>query len=263
MLAGILGTITFIIKPELRYIVSSNISRVLGQKAANNKLNKTVRGVLGSTFKNYLDLVRLRRISREEIVRAVTVTGRHHLDKALERGKGVILFTAHLGSFDTALQIFCTYPTQVTVVVEPINPPALLNYVTARREILGVNILPAKTGALKQMIKILRKGEILLFALDRDTTSAGVKSRFFSKDTSMPAEAIKIAMRTGAAIVPIFNNRCSNDSYNVYIEPEVDVIRTIDGALEQNVASISRVMEKFIGRFPDQWVVLEPIWNDN
>ena len=76
----------------------------------------------------------------------------------------------------------------------------------------------------------------------------------------MPAEAIKIAMRTGAAVVPVFNNRRSDGNYNVYIEPEVDMLRNGNGSLEHNMEKVAHVMEKYIRRFPEQWVVLEPIW---
>ncbi|MBT7290115.1 MAG: hypothetical protein HN837_06460, partial [Chloroflexi bacterium] len=116
-LASVMGAVAFRVVPSLRRTVTKNISQVLGPQASNSKLNKTVRGVLSSTFKNYLDLVRIPRLSRKKIIKMVDVTGRHHLDKAVAKGKGVIMFTAHLGSFDTAFQRFSTFPTQVTVVV--------------------------------------------------------------------------------------------------------------------------------------------------
>ena len=261
LLASILGALTFGAVSSLRRIVTANISRVLKPEDYNGKLNKTVRGVLNSTFKNYLDLIRLPRLSRDDIIRSVSITGLHHLDKAVSKGNGVILFTAHLGSFDTAFQVFCTYPTQLTVVVEPIDPPLLLDYVTALRKKFGINILHAKSGALKQIFKVLRKGEILLFVLDRDTAGARVQSSFFGRETSMPAEAVKIAMRTGAALVPVFNSRRPDGGYDVFIEPEIDILHNGNGSLEKNMARIARVMEKYIRQFPEQWVVLEPIWD--
>ncbi|MCK5430883.1 MAG: hypothetical protein KAI94_15500 [Anaerolineales bacterium] len=260
--ACVLAAVAFRVLLSLRRTITGNISRVLGPEALSGKLNQTVRGVISSAINNYFDLVRFPRLSRDDIMRMINVTGQHHLDKAMRKGKGAILFTAHLGCFDAALQIFATYPAQMTVVVEPINPPILLNYVTQLRERFGLNMLPAKSGALKQIFKLLRKGEMLLFALDRDTAGARVQSTFFGKETSMPAEAVKIAMRTGAAIVPVFGSRRSDGKYNLYIEPELDIIRNGNGSVEQNMERIARVMEKYIRRFPEQWVVLEPIWEN-
>jgi KDO2-lipid IV(A) lauroyltransferase len=262
LLACLLGAITFGAIPSLRHTINGNISRVLRPEDYNDKLNKTVRGVLTNTFKNYIDLVSLPHQSHDKITSMINVTGRHHLDKAIQKGKGAILCTAHLGCFDAAFQAFSAYPTQMTVVVEPINPPLLLNYVTAMRERFGVKILHAKSGALKQIFKLLRKGEMLLFALDRDITGARVQSSFFGRKTSMPAEAVKIAMRTGAAIVPVFNSRRSDGNYNIYVEPEIEFARNGNGSLEHNMAQIASVMEKYIRCFPEQWVVLEPIWDN-
>jgi len=262
MLAGVLGALTFGAVSSLRRIVTGNISRVLRPEEYNDKLNKTVRGVLSSTFKNYIDMVRMPRLARDDMMRMINVTGILNLERAVSKGNGVILFTAHLGSFDTAFQVFSKYSTQLTVVVEPIKPPALLEYVTAIRSRFGINILPAVTGALRQIIKLLRKGEMLLFVLDRDTAGARVQSHFFGRETSMPAEAVKIAMRTGAALVPVFNSRRPDGNYNLYVEPELDIIRNGNDSLAENMERIARVMEKYISRFPEQWVVLEPIWEN-
>jgi KDO2-lipid IV(A) lauroyltransferase len=263
MLAYMLAIVAFRTRPSLRRIVTDNISRVLGPETNNGTIDSTARGVLSSTFKNYFDMVRLPRLSRNEMIRQTHVVGLQHLNAAIAKGKGIILFTAHLGNFDTAFQIFGTYHTQMTVVVESIEPPALLEYVSTMRQRFGVNTLPAKSGALKRIMKLLRKGEMLLFALDRDTAGARVQSPFFGQQTSMPAEAVKIAMRTGATIVPVFNSRRPDGSYDVFIEPELDIERNGNGSMEHNMARIARVLEKYIRRFPDQWVVLEPIWNDN
>jgi lauroyl/myristoyl acyltransferase len=260
VLAGVLAAVAFMVLTSMRRTITGNISRALGPETSNSKLNKTVRRVISSTIKNYVDLLSLPHQSHKDIKRMVNVTGIAHLEEALSKGKGAILCTAHLGCFDTAFQILGAYSTQLTVVVEPIDPPILLNYVTSIRKEFGIDILPAVTGALKQIIKLLRNGEMLLFALDRDTAGARVQSHFFGKDTSMPAEAVKIAMRTGAAIVPVFNNRRRDGNYNLYIEPELDIIRNGNDSLAENMERIARVMEKYIRRFPEQWVVLEPIW---
>jgi len=262
LFASILGAVAFRALPSLRRTVTGNISRVLRPADYNDKLDKTVRGVLTCTFRNYIDLLTLPHQSRDQIISSINVTGLHYLDAAMSKGKGAILYTAHLGCFDAALQALTAYPTQITVVVEPINPPLLLDYVTRIREFFGLNMLPAVRGALRKIIKLLRNGEVLLFALDKDTAGARVQSHFFGQKTSMPAEAVKIAMRTGAAIVPVFNNRRADGKYNLYIEPELDMIRNGNDSLAQNMERIARVMEKYISRFPEQWAVLEPIWDN-
>jgi KDO2-lipid IV(A) lauroyltransferase len=262
LFASILGAVAFRALPSLRRTVTGNISRVLRPADYNGKLDKTVRGVLTCTFRNYIDLLTLPHQSRDQIISSINVTGLHYLDAAMNKGKGAILYTAHLGCFDAALQALTAYPTQITVVVEPINPPLLLDYVTRIRENFGLNMLPAVRGALRKIIKLLRNGEVLLFALDKDTAGARVQSHFFGQETSMPAEAVKIAIRTGAAIVPVFNNRRADGKYNLYIEPELEIIRNGNDSLAQNMERIARVMEKYISRFPEQWAVLEPIWDN-
>ena len=263
LIAHITAEIIYILSPPLRSTIAHNIYHVLGPQADNDRLKRTIQGVLRNASKNYFDFIKLPRLTLSEILNSITVRGQHHLDDAVKQGKGAILFTAHLGSFDIAAQVFTTYHTKVTIVVEPINPPILLDYVTALRKKAGLGILPAQSGALRQMLKILRRGEILIFALDRDTTGDGVQSSFFGKDTNMPTEAIKIAMRTGAAIVPVFNKRRDDvRHYDIYVEPAIDVVRSGTDALAKNMKQIITVMERYIRQGPDQWVVLSPIWTN-
>ncbi len=53
----------------------------------------------------------------------------------------------------------------------------------------------------------LRRGEAILIACDRDIKGKGITSAFFGEKTMLPTVAVKIAMRTGAVVVPIFNRR--------------------------------------------------------
>lgn len=254
----------FILSPSLRSTIARNIYHVLGPQVDNKILKRTVHGVLRNASRNYFDFIKLPRLTLSEILSSITVNGRHYLDNAVKKGKGAILFTAHLGSFDIAAQIFATYHTKVTIVVEPVNPPILRDYTTSIRKTHGLGILTAQSGALRQMLKILRRGEILLFALDRDTTGGGIKASFFSKNTNMPAEAIKIAMRTGAAIVPVFNRRRDDTRcYDICVETPINVIRSGSDALTKNMKQIIAVMERYIRKDPDQWVVLSPVWEND
>src|SRR5690348_17977775 len=55
-------------------------------------------------FRSYnrmmFEFFRLPHVSREELLGAVQVVGREHLDHALERGRGVILASSHIGNWE-------------------------------------------------------------------------------------------------------------------------------------------------------------------
>ena len=174
-----------------------------------------------------------------------------------------MLITAHQGSFDMAAQILALRSVKTTVLLEDLDPPALFDHVATLRGSKGLTCKPARPGVLRDVIQSLHRGEAVLLACDRDLGKDGMRLSFFGDETSLPSGAVRIAMRTGAAIVPAFNLRRQDGFYDVYFEPAVEVIQGGDEAIATNMKKIIDVMEKFIRLDPEQWVVLGPIWKPN
>ena len=263
LIATLVGDFIYLVSPQIRGSIADNIRRVLGPEADDAAIRRVVRGVLRNASKNYLDLIRIPRMKPEEIKRQVTPHGVHHLVNALASGKGVMLVTAHFGSFDMAVQLLAVHSVRTTIPVEALEPERLLDHVVSLRRNKGLNIIPAKSGALQAMIKALRNGEIVLTACDRDVTGEAPKALFFGEETRLPDMAVRIALRTGAAIIPVFNLRRDNGRYDVYVEPPIEVASNGNGTVAEHMNEVIHVMEKYIKSCPEQWAVLEPVWPEN
>jgi KDO2-lipid IV(A) lauroyltransferase len=255
----LIADIVYMLSSTLRAAIADNMRHVLGSEAGA-VLKRHVRGVLRNVARSYFDLIKIPHMKLSDIENCITVHGWHNLEGALKKGKGVIMVTAHLGSFDIAAQMLAARAIKTTVLVESLEPPSLLSYITALRESKGVAFVPAQSGVMKVLIRSLRRGEVLLFACDRDIAKNGLKSNFFGEETLLPSVAVRIAMRTGAALVPAFNLRRGDGWYDVYLEPAIDVIPAGKGAVANNMEQVTKVMEKYIKCCPDQWVVLSPVW---
>lgn len=258
--ASLIADFAYTFFPTARVGVADNMRHVLGFNADDIVLRKAVRGVLRNTAKNYFDLIKVPHMGLDEIERHITVHGWQHLTDALAQKRGVVLVTAHLGSFDIMAQIFAIRPVKATVLVEALKPPPLLNHVTALRESHGVPFMPGQPGALESMMQLLRSGEAISMACDRNIQGKGITSVFFGEEVTLPTVAVIMAMRTGAAIVPIFNRRNHNGSYVINVEPAIDVLTTGNGAVAKNVEQVAQVMERYIRDCPEQWVTLRSIW---
>jgi len=236
----------YMLSPKTREAVADNMKRVLGPEADEVSLKPAVRDVLRNAAKNYYDLIRLPHMKLKDIERLLTVHGWHNFEVALSKGKGVILVTAHLGSFDLAAQVFPSHSVKVTGLVEPLEPEVLLKHVVALRNSHGMNFMPVQFGVLKVVMRSLRSGEVVLIACDRDFGNDSMKLDFFGERTAMPAGAVRIAMKTGAALVPVFNLRQKDGLYDVYFEPEVEVLPEGDGAVANNMNRVIAVMKNIL-----------------
>lgn len=256
----LIADLIYMLSGATRANVSDNIRHVLGPDADEATIKKSTRGAIRSVVRNYFGMIKLPRTKHGDIENYAVLHGFHNMEEALARGKGVILATAHLGSFDAAVQILAAKSIKTTILVEPLEPPALLNHVIWLRESMGLSCLPAQLSSLRGMIRRLHRGETILITCDRDFTNDGIRMDFFGVETSMPAGVVRIAMKTGAAVVPAFNLLREDGRHDIFWEPAIDLLPEGDGAVEKNVEQVTRYVEKYIKRAPDQWVVTVPIW---
>ncbi|MCK5429919.1 MAG: lysophospholipid acyltransferase family protein, partial [Anaerolineales bacterium] len=256
LLARLIADVVFSVASRVSVNIAVNLHHVLGPEVNDRALRRSARGVLCNIACNYFDLIKLPRLKRRDLERSLCINGWEHLETALAKGRGVVLVTAHMGSFDTAVQIFALRSVKTTVLVEPIKPPALLAHVTRLRQSHGITFLPSQPGTLGALFRCLRRGEAVLFASDRDIDNNGLRTTFFGKETTMPTIAVRIAMKTGAALVPCFNRRRMNGKYDLNIEPAIEIVGRESGtSVADTVEKVVRVMEKHIRRTPEQWVV--------
>jgi len=260
IVARVVADAVYFSSPALRASIGDNMRRVLGPEADDAALKRAVQGVLRTTARNYFDLIKIPHMSLEDIENRMTLHGWHHVEEAVGQGKGVIFVTAHLGSFDLGAQILAVRSVKTTIPVEPLEPPILLRHVTKLRNSKGISFVPAQSGVLQVLLQSLRAGEAIVLACDRDVGGDGLESDFFGERTTLPTLAVRLAMRTGAIVVPALNLRRERSSYDAYFGPAVDMVPGGNGAVESNVEQVVRILEKYIRMCPEQWVVIGPIW---
>ena len=148
----VVADVVYMLSPALRAAITDNIRHVLGPEADDATLKQAVRGVLRNVARNYFDLIKIPHMRLSDIETCITPNGWSNLEEALKKGKGVILVTAHLGSFDMAAQILAVGSIKATFLVESLEPPRLLRHVTALRESKGLTFMPAQSGVLEVVI---------------------------------------------------------------------------------------------------------------
>ncbi|HLE82333.1 MAG TPA: lysophospholipid acyltransferase family protein, partial [Dehalococcoidia bacterium] len=214
--------------------------------------------------KNYFDLFRLPRLPASRVEEVLTIHHWERLEGALAEGRGVVLATAHFGNFDLVGQVLAGRSYRVTALAEPLEPPRLFRLVTNLRNCQGLAFEPVGPAALRSVVRALRRGEIVGLACDRDLQGNGMKLPFFGEEARLPAGAIYLALKTGAPVVPAFVVRRPNNTFAAFVEEPINLDGAEDEAqtVRQGTAKMASLLEKYIGRYPDQWVVFEPIWRE-
>lgn len=259
-----LGDVMFFLGARTQKTYFTNLRRVLGDDAPPAQVNAIARRAFQNLWKNYFDLFRGHRLSKEELRAQIgEVHGLEHLENALQQGKGIVAGSAHFGAWDLFIHLAATHLNKRVVVPnEHIKPEKLFQYILRLRASQGIEMVPLEV-APRALIKALRAGQIAGLAYDRDITKTGPYVNFFGAPAQMPDGAAQLALKYDVPVVIAFAVRRADNRSNVFIEPPLVFEKTGDlqRDIRNGVQQLANVMEKYIRQYPDQWLMLQPIWN--
>jgi predicted LPLAT superfamily acyltransferase len=116
--------------------------------------------------------------------------------------------------------------------------------------------------AAAAMLRVLRGNGILGFLIDQDTDVRGVFVDFYGKPAYTPIGAAMLAMDSGAPVLPMFYLKKPDDTYEFVIEKEITLVMTGNRRqdMEENTRRFHEVIEKYIKKYPTQWVWMHNRW---
>ena len=212
--------------------------------------------------KAYVDLMQLPRTSAETMRPWLKVQGMEYLEQARAIGKGVLVVSCHMGSYEVVSAIWSATLTPVSLFAEELEPRALFEWYRDTRARLGISVLTLDHGGLRKVLQALRDEEMVITAIDRDITGTGHRMPFFGRPAPIPLGPAAIALRLGTPLFPVCVYRLPDDTYQAEGSPLVFAKDTGDPKADQVRATqeLLRHIEAFIRRHPDQWHVPHRIW---
>jgi lauroyl/myristoyl acyltransferase len=255
------GWLLYAFYPHLRSTLAHNIRHVLGPDASEREVRSRVRQACVNIAKGHYDLFRVSRLSTEKIKEMVQIEGMEYLQQALDRGKGVVVISAHFGNVDLVAQVPLAYGIPIVGAALHVKPERLFRYALKLRQSHGLRLIPAD-GPLMELFRALRRGEIVALPCDRAIADNTREVDFFGSPARLPDGPLRLALRTGAAVVPAFALRLPDDSFLVQIEPALELPQTDDTeeALTAGMRQVVSALERHISRHPEQWLVAVPVW---
>ena len=259
--------VQYVLMPAARKAVQRNLSRVVPGDP------ERVRRLSLQLFRNYgetlADFVRFNgyfyRHSVEEVITAVE--GRHHLEEALARGKGLLLLTAHLGNWELGGIFFGCLGHPISILThedELAGNQALKERYRSQYRIRTIVVGNTPLASV-EVLNALGRGEIVAMLIDRYSPRGGIPVDFFGKPAYFPVGPVILSQMTGAPLLPAFVVRETAGNYRGIVTAPILPERTGDREkdVRQTLTRIVRVFEEVIRRYPDQWYNFVPIWPED
>ena len=175
--------------------------------------------------------------------------------------RGLMLAGLHISNFDLALQFMCRVGLKALVLTLP-DPQGRFRLQYEMRKKTGMNLVPSSLGALRQAVKLLQAGGVVLTGIDRPVPEAGRRPCFFGHPAPLPTHYIQLALKARVPVMIIMTALQPDGTYRVRTSDPIDMQPHPDPETEilQNTGRVLQVVEGFIQKIPQQWTVPLPVW---
>jgi KDO2-lipid IV(A) lauroyltransferase len=206
------------------------------------------------------EFARLGRMTRAEFQNEVRVIGIENLRAAHALGKGVILFTGHLGNWEYASWATALAGFPVAAIARRMKNPYVNEWITALRRRSGNEVLMHK-NAVRESVRRLASGDVVGLLFDQRITAGGLQVPFFGRPAHTTGMAALLSLRLGSPLVPVHSWR-ENGRLTVEIGPSlpIDPGPSTPERIEAVTRQMTDILEGWIRAHPAQWLWIHDRW---
>ena len=250
------------VTPRLRKTAEFNL-RLAFPEWSDARRQATLSGMARSLRWMAAEFARMPRYTRENIAKVIVLDGQENFLEGQRRGKGVLFLTAHLGAWELSSYAHALYGHSLHYMARPLDNARLDALVNRYRGLSG-NRPIFKNESARAMLKTLKDAGTVGILADQNTMrEEGVFVDFFGTPASTSAGIARVALHTGAAVVPGYAVWDPGlGKYRLRFEPPLELVRTGDTERDilENTKRFAKVTEEIIRKYPEQWVWIHARW---
>jgi Kdo2-lipid IVA lauroyltransferase/acyltransferase len=247
---------------RLRRVGECNLAMALPQLSGAER-NRILRRVFRNLGWQLVEFCRMPRYTVQNTQGWIRTEGLKHYLSAQGRGKGVLVLTGHLGAWELSSFYHSLMGHPMSMVIRRLDNRLLDEYVNGIRCLHGNRVLH-KDEFARGLLTAMRAGDTVGILMDTNMTPPqGVFARFFGITACSASGLARVALKTGAAVIPGFLLwEPAEGQYVLHFGPEL--VFSPAGDPESDVLAATQqcndVLESWIRRYPDQWLWIHRRW---
>jgi len=261
-LAQAVGFVCFVVARKHRRLALANLRLAYdGEKSVAEIRRIAIRSFMNMGL-NFLDFCRAPSLRVADLDRFVKVEGLEHVERALSDGKGVILLTAHLGSWELMAAAGAAVGIPLTAIVSSTGDPLIDQFMKRIRESCGYEVLPKRKTHYGVISRLKRNAAVGILA-DQSPRRDGILVDFFGRQAGATRGPAVFALRSGASVIPAFMIRLEDRTkHRLVLEKPLDLVHTgdMDTDVLRNTQLFQQVIERYVRRYPEQWLWMQKRW---
>lgn len=260
-----LGDLLYAGLASRRRVTLENLSLALGKDKSPHELQALARAVFRNLGHHLVDFAQLRHITAARAQQMCTgweeVANLEAL--AAHNNQGLLIITAHFGSWELSASLALLAKTPVNVIVRPPDHPLVHRLAEDYRQRCGYRIIAKQDQAMRESLRALSHGEAVCILMDQSSVrSESVEVEFFGIKTFTSMGPALLALRAKCAVVGAFFVREGPGRHRLVATDSIPIVRT--GNLRRDVEETSQrfnaIIEAQIRRHPEQWFWLHRRW---
>ncbi|RMD99677.1 MAG: hypothetical protein D6814_05140 [Calditrichaeota bacterium] len=259
-LGRVLGEFTFNVIRIRREVTLANLSMAFPQKSTEQIVE-----IAKSTYQHFgmmlMETLKLLSMDAQEVKRLLQVENPAPFDQAQSAGKGAILITGHFGNWEYYGAWISASGYPATYMFQEQANPYVSKFIRRFRERMGMEVVP-RGMALRSYLKALKQGRFVAALVDQDAGKNGIFVEFMGRQASTPTGPARFALKTGAPMLFGVAWRNEDNNLQAYAEPiRVDYKGLeAEAAVRLIVETYTRMLEKWIRKYPHQWFWMHKRW---
>jgi len=209
------------------------------------------------------EFCRMPRYTRENTRASIRYEGLENYLAAREQGRGVLIVTGHLGAWELSSFWHSLMGYPMTMVIRRLDNPRVDRMVNAIRCLHG-NRVVHKDDFARGLLAAMKRGETVGILMDTNMTPPqGVFVPFFGVPACTASGLARVALRTGAAVLPGFLVwEPGEKQYVLRFGAPIPLAATGDDERDvvENTARFTAAIEESVRRYPDQWLWVHRRW---
>ncbi|MGZ5492847.1 MAG: lysophospholipid acyltransferase family protein [Thermoanaerobaculia bacterium] len=257
---GRLGTLAGKLLRGRNRIASRNL-----QATFPGRSDKELRMMLKECWRHFgrqsLLYVRMQSMTAEEVMASCDVVNREIFDDALALGRGLILISAHLGSWEVGGMVVLSLSDDVRTVTRRLDNEYLEREATSLRASTGAKIIDRRNAARPLLKALSEKAAVVILPDQAVLPREGVQVPFLGRLAWTTAAPAKLAVRHDSPIVFVFCIPQKTRHRLEFLEPiRVDQLTEAERDPVALTTRINDVISRRITADPELWLWMHDRW---
>lgn len=257
------GLVLFSALRKRREIATRNV-----QLAFPELSDAAARRIVRRSYQNFAmmfgEFLHLRAASRESVRAYCDIDRPDRIEDALSQGRGAILLTAHLGNWEVfGARYAQDFP--LTAVARPTSNRGVESHIASIRAAAGIEVV-SKYETGRNALRVLKSGRTLCILPDQHAGDDGALLPMFGHPTRIVTSLARIALLSGAPVMPIFGVRrtpwLADGRIISRVAPSFHIEKSGDREIDvlNGTRRVVHEIETIIRQYPEQWLWVHNRW---